>query len=92
MIEAIRFGCLPLLPNRLVYPEILPSRFHASYLYRGREELTGKLISLLKSGADRREDRHRLSEAMRQYSWKLRIQFFDEELERLVSSSNSEKS
>ena len=92
VIEAMRFGCLPLLPKRLVYPEILPKQFHAAYLYRDLEELADKLKSLLKSDENQQEDRHRLSDAMRQYAWNLRIQSFDAELERLVCSYNREKS
>ena len=41
VVEAMRCGCLPLLPERLSYPEILPPAFHREFLYRDREELVG---------------------------------------------------
>lgn len=33
VIEAIYCGCVPLLPRRLSYPELLPPALHADYLY-----------------------------------------------------------
>jgi glycosyltransferase involved in cell wall biosynthesis len=47
VVEAIRYGCRPLLPHRLSYPELLPKRFHADCLYSNREELASKLCRLL---------------------------------------------
>jgi glycosyltransferase involved in cell wall biosynthesis len=43
MVEAMRHGCLPLLPDRLSYPEILPGEFHDAYLYRDEDDLVEKL-------------------------------------------------
>jgi hypothetical protein len=40
VLEAIRAGCIPLLPNRLSYPELFPSE----YLYED-----GKLFDRVKS-------------------------------------------
>jgi glycosyltransferase involved in cell wall biosynthesis len=39
VVEAIRHGCLPLLPDRLSYPEILPEEFHEAFLYRDEDDL-----------------------------------------------------
>jgi glycosyltransferase involved in cell wall biosynthesis len=44
VIEAVRAGCIPLLPNRLSYPELFPEE----YLYENAE-LYAKLETLLKS-------------------------------------------
>ena len=35
IVEAIRFGCIPILPFRLSYPEIIPRSFHEDFLYHG---------------------------------------------------------
>jgi len=52
VIEAILAGCHPILPNRLVYPEIIPARYHDRCLYRDDAALFGHLQRLL---ADRDE-------------------------------------
>ena len=67
VIEAIRKGCFPLLPRRLSYPEVLPSRFHEASLYENEDELTEKLASVLTGSIPL--TRSELSEAMNQYSW-----------------------
>ncbi|TFG42538.1 MAG: hypothetical protein E4H43_03000 [Bacteroidia bacterium] len=36
VIEAMLMGCVPLLPDRLSYPEILPEEFHEHFLYKNR--------------------------------------------------------
>ncbi|MDC7233727.1 MAG: DUF3524 domain-containing protein [Spirochaetales bacterium] len=35
VVEAVSAGCIPLLPDRLAYPEVLPREFHSPCLYRG---------------------------------------------------------
>ncbi len=47
IIEAVRYGCFPLLPKRLSYPELIPPNLHKEVLYKNEDELTEKLISLL---------------------------------------------
>jgi len=44
VIEAVRYGCIPLLPDRLAYPEILPKAFHSDFLYKNQENLIEKLF------------------------------------------------
>ncbi|MCY4225715.1 MAG: DUF3524 domain-containing protein [Bacteroidetes bacterium] len=52
MLEAIYCGCHPLLPNRLSYPELIPSNLHrpllhAPVLYENEEELFSILKAML---------------------------------------------
>ena len=49
IVEAIRYGCRPLLPDRLSYPELIPDDFHNEVIYDSDEDLTSKLIDMLLS-------------------------------------------
>lgn len=87
VVEAIRCGCRPLLPDRLSYPELLPRTSHADCLYGDPGDLARRLHALLArpgSIAGRRED---LASAMDRYAWGNAIDAFDEELDRLASPS-----
>ncbi|MBN1648952.1 MAG: DUF3524 domain-containing protein [Spirochaetales bacterium] len=41
--EAVLAGCIPLLPDRLVYPELLPASLHTQLLYNDEQDLYRKL-------------------------------------------------
>jgi glycosyltransferase involved in cell wall biosynthesis len=89
IVEAVACGCLPLLPRRLAYPEILPAEFHAAGLYEDSGDLAVRLTALLRrgargDGAGRR--RAALSAAMRRYAWKHVAPVFDLEIDRLIAS------
>ncbi|NJN67433.1 MAG: DUF3524 domain-containing protein [Chloroflexaceae bacterium] len=43
LLEALYCGCIPVLPHRLVYPELLPDRFHANCLYTTFADLVERL-------------------------------------------------
>jgi glycosyltransferase involved in cell wall biosynthesis len=47
VIEAVLSGCQPLLPNRLVYPEIIPPELHERCLYPGDAALHERLAELI---------------------------------------------
>lgn len=47
VIEAILSGCQPLLPDRLVYPEIIPLELHGRCLYPGDASLGKRLADLI---------------------------------------------
>jgi len=84
IVEAIRCGCLPLLPARLAYPEIIPQEFHDRVLYCDQQDLVQKLSRRINDYAQFRDLRHRLSNAMQQFSWANLIDRYDEELEKLA--------
>jgi len=87
MIEGARFGCFPLAPDRLVYPEIIPKTFHADCLYTDREDLVKRLCGILGNLSANEQKRKTLSEAMGCYAWEKRIVGYDEELEKMVVAS-----
>ena len=47
VVEAMYCGCVPLLPQRLSYPEILPPEYHADCLYDDQPDLVAKLRSAI---------------------------------------------
>lgn len=81
--EAIWHGCLPLLPNRLSYPEILPSPFHEEFLYEDQTDLESKLALLLTHRQLNTDRRRAVSRAMEKFAWTNRIGPIDTELEQL---------
>ena len=85
VIEAMRHGCLPLLPDRLSYPEILPDPFHRQFLYRSQEDLEHKLAGIIDHPEAYRETAEQLCAAMQHHAWETAVQAFDDALESLAS-------
>lgn len=88
MVEAIRHGCLPLLPDRLAYPEILPKTFHDRFLYTNQEDLEKKLSALIERYTDFENAREPLADAMEKYAWAKMAPRYDHELERLAAAGS----
>jgi glycosyltransferase involved in cell wall biosynthesis len=90
VIEAVRCGCIPLLPARLAYPEIIPQEFHNRVLYRDQKDLVQKLSRLMsrliRDYSEFKEIRSRLSEAMARFAWENLIERYDDELEKLAQA------
>ncbi|MFN3981979.1 MAG: DUF3524 domain-containing protein [Caldilinea sp.] len=49
VLEAIAAGAFPLLPNRLSYPELIPSELHPACLYNDENDLFAKAAARLRS-------------------------------------------
>ena len=88
VVEAIRCGCMPLLPARLSYPEIIPNDFHSRVLYRDKNDLIRKLSRLIKDYPDFKDIRIRLSTAMGRFAWENLIDRYDDELEKLAHNAS----
>ncbi len=69
VVEAVRFGCIPLLPDRLSYPEIIPREFHPQVLYRTKKDLSEKLQDRVKNYQKFEGLQKRISDAMASFSW-----------------------
>jgi len=92
VVEAIASGCLPLLPRRLAYPEVLPEEFHAACLYSDAADLRARLEALLAGGTrGASAERHRgaLAAAMRRHDWARATVPFDREIDLLLTSSEA---
>ena len=84
VVEAIRYGCIPLLPDRLAYPEIIPQRFHNRVLYQNTDQLVEKLIRRLIDPSAFDDLRRGLSKEMGKFAWENIIGRYDEELVKLA--------
>lgn len=78
--EAIAAGCVPLLPNRLVYPELWGSDF----LYETDDNLLSRLRTLL-ADWPKRPDTSALQECARSFDWSRMAPQYDAMLGRLLS-------
>ncbi|MDC7241621.1 MAG: DUF3524 domain-containing protein, partial [Spirochaetales bacterium] len=80
VVEAVSAGCLPLLPRRLAYPEVLSPKFHGHCLYRNKNEMMERFLVLkkvLEKGPEAESLRTALSKSVEKYSWDRIIPRFD---------------
>ena len=69
VIEAIYCGCVPVLPRRLSYPELLPAEHHDACLYADDGELADRLVATMRDlPALKQRDFRALAQ---QYDWSL---------------------
>ncbi len=81
--EAIYAGAFPLLPNRLVYPERIPERFHDGCLHDGGDDLVVKLEWALTQPEDRRRIAADLRPVMAAFDWRAMAPRYDDRFEAL---------
>ncbi len=81
VVEAVRFGCFPLLPQRLSYPEIMPEKFHPDILYQSEIQLLEKLAYHLFHPEAGRPVQKALCEHVQQFSWEILGPQYDNLLE-----------
>jgi len=84
VVEAARYGCLPILPRRLSYPELVPGAYHDLCLYDGPDDLVSKLAEVLADPAAQKVAREDISEAMGRFSWDRQIRAYDRILDEMV--------
>ena len=66
-VEAAYARCVPLLPNRLSYPELLPAARHATCLYEDRDDLRARLVHWMENVEEAR--RLDVSGDVRRFGW-----------------------
>ena len=86
--EAMYCGCLPILPDRLNYPHLLPEAFKPACLYQ-RDRLTAQLRYHLDS--DEKLDTTALQVEIARYDWRLLAPQYDDELEALAIRHRSRR-
>jgi len=83
VVEAARHGCIPFLPNRLSYPEIMPKDLHPRIFYTTEEDLVEKLKHILQNPHQYRPLQERFSCEMARFSWEILVKQYDKVLKRL---------
>lgn len=86
VVEAVRMGCIPLLPDRLSYPELMPDDFHPRILYRSEQELKKKLGDRVTNYQKYQGLQESLSRQMEQFSWEIMIKQYDKALTDLTTT------
>ena len=86
VVEAVRFGCFPVLPRRLSYPELIPEFFHDAVFYRTEQQLVEKLTDQLQTAGTRVPECNGLAAHMQQFSWERQAPVYDDLMEKLARS------
>jgi glycosyltransferase involved in cell wall biosynthesis len=73
VVEAVYCGCLPVLPNRLSYPELIPPELHGRCLYDDFPDLLAKLRSAIAAPAALPA----LRQAMARFDWSVQGPIYD---------------
>jgi len=87
VVEAVRHGCFPLLPNRLSYPEIMPEKFHDEIIYTSPSNLREKLEKFLQDPDRFLPLRQSLSDYTVRFSWEITVKQYDKMLEKFKNDS-----
>ncbi len=86
VVEAMMLGCQPLFPNRLSYPELLPSEFRDECLYQTDDDFSKQLLSLIRGDAKfSTSQRQSLAEYLtNSFAAKSQVPRMDDQLQKVV--------
>lgn len=87
VVEAMAAGCVPVLPNRLSYPELVATRYHADVLYEPAH-LVDHLAGVLADVAAARRRIAGLSADTGRFDWHVVAPAYDRLLADLVAGPN----
>jgi len=94
VVEAVRYGCHPLLPRALSYPELIPPQFHGDVLYENSKHLVRMLdrllVELSTADPDVLDRLRHLALSMNRFSWDAVIERYDQQLDRLSRMGGEE--
>jgi len=85
IVEAVGAGAVPVLPNSVAYPEVIPTEFHSSVLYE-TGQLRFALASTLADLPTRRREAAGLAAAMERFAWPTVAAGYDRNAVALASS------
>lgn len=81
IVEAIYCGCVPFLPRRLSYPELIPDELHELCFYKDFDDLVKRLAYAIENPCW--EHQPALREAVACFDWKQMVRVYDDTLEQL---------
>jgi glycosyltransferase involved in cell wall biosynthesis len=84
VLEALAAGCIPVLPRRLSYPEIIPSELHATCLYDDQSSLVERLITTIQNLERIRQ--YNMRAIATRFSWEQQAVYYDTAFERVVAN------
>ncbi len=84
VVEAIAAGCVPLLPRRLSYPELIPEELQETVLYDHDRDFPGRLRYILENLSDLQRSCIELPAAMDRLSWSVIAPELDRTIEAIV--------
>ena len=68
-VEAMAAGAIPVFPNKLSYPSLIPEEVHSETLYRDDKDLDRLLLVAVTDAERRRSIRSVVAPGMHQFSW-----------------------
>ncbi|GAB4540150.1 MAG: DUF3524 domain-containing protein [Anaerolineae bacterium] len=85
VVEAIYCGCLPLLPRRLSYPELIPPEYHRLCFYQDFDDLVDRLEAVIRNPDPMRQPG--LRQVMARFDWSEMATIYDDRLEAVVGQA-----
>ena len=82
VMEAIYCGVWPILPNRLTYPELLPSEMHSENIYNTDEELINKICWAIAN--HQKLNQSKLATISEKFDWQVIAPEYDRKLEAML--------
>jgi glycosyltransferase involved in cell wall biosynthesis len=86
VMEAVAHGCLPLLPNRLSYPELIPEQLKSDVIYRDDADLEARLEQILMKPDAYEKNGTALSAHAAGFAWRHMAKKWDKSLSRAIGS------
>ncbi len=84
VLEACAAGCMPLLPGRLSYPELIPEALHDECIYADQDDLVERLAALAADPGRARARRDDWRAVAERFAWPKQAALMDSLLEGLV--------
>ena len=88
VVEAMAAGALPVLPNRLVYPDRVPEPLHDRCLYDSADGLTARVRWAIENRVEASEIAGQLAASVQHFDWSVVAPEYDQALQTLVGRSS----